>query len=236
MIQNVFFDMDGTILDEVGKYDSRLVELINTYKSVNFGVITNRDENFASKYMLELNLNNHNILEDGSYIKKGRDEIILADNTIDFEEIINKVERLSQSTIYQINQNKRYIISVHYKCLEDGLMYKCPKTTRQMEKVLIKNLNNDKILIYDTGRSNIILKDKGVSKKEALKYLCLKGIIAPQDTLVIGDGINDIDMFDFTSNCYAVNNAIPELKKKAKYVASQKYSLGVIEILENELK
>ena len=55
-----------------------------------------------------------------------------------------------------------------------------------------------------------------VSKANAIKEL--KQILAVDKIVCFGDAINDIEMFDVADECYAVNNAVDQLKEKATQV------------------
>lgn len=54
---------------------------------------------------------------------------------------------------------------------------------------------------------------KNVSKSNAIKQL--KSLLQCDHLIVFGDGLNDLDMFDIADECYAVDNAVDELKEKA---------------------
>ncbi len=58
---------------------------------------------------------------------------------------------------------------------------------------------------------------KGISKGAAIEYLCQKGIIRKEDTICIGDSMNDYEMMKVCACSSAMGNAEEELKKKADY-------------------
>lgn len=51
--------------------------------------------------------------------------------------------------------------------------------------------------------------------------------------MVFGDGKNDMDMFEIADECYAVENAVPELKAMATAVIGGNDSDGVARWLES---
>ena len=62
------------------------------------------------------------------------------------------------------------------------------------------------------------LVQKGVSKYQAIKYLCRREHISVNNVISFGDNYNDIDMI-MSSKCgVAMGNAIDDVKKVAKYV------------------
>lgn len=71
-----------------------------------------------------------------------------------------------------------------------------------------------------------------VSKGKAVKQLCDYLGIKEDEIIVIGDGENDISMFNITPNSVAMGNALPNVKESAKYVTSTNDEDGVAKVLE----
>ncbi len=69
------------------------------------------------------------------------------------------------------------------------------------------------------------------SKANAIKEL--KEYSGCDKLVVFGDGINDIDMFEISDECYAVENAVNELKKIATRIIDSNNNDGVAKWLEN---
>ncbi len=62
---------------------------------------------------------------------------------------------------------------------------------------------------------------KGISKGAAIEQLCRMGIIRKEDTICIGDSMNDYEMMKVCAYSIAMGNAEEELKKKADYVTDR---------------
>ena len=71
---------------------------------------------------------------------------------------------------------------------------------------------------------------KQASKSNAI--LQLKELLKCEKIIVFGDGKNDIDMFEIADECYAVENAVAELKEKATDVIESNDDNGVAKWLE----
>ena len=71
---------------------------------------------------------------------------------------------------------------------------------------------------------------KAVSKSNAI--LQLKDWLKCDRLVVFGDGKNDIDMFSVADECYAVENAVSELKEKATAIIGGNDSDSVAKWLE----
>lgn len=75
----------------------------------------------------------------------------------------------------------------------------------------------------------------GVSKGNALRELsCMIGI-DPMHTLVFGDSLNDLSLFDFTPNSVAMENGRPEVKDAARYICAPNYQDGVAHFIEEHV-
>ena len=75
---------------------------------------------------------------------------------------------------------------------------------------------------------------KTVSKSNAI--IQLKNLLECEKIVVFGDGKNDIDMFEIADECYAVENAVDELKEIATAVIGNNNEDGVAHWLETELR
>lgn len=70
-----------------------------------------------------------------------------------------------------------------------------------------------------------------VSKGNAVKAVCEYFEIKPEEIVTIGDGENDLSMFELTPNSVAMGNSLPEIKEKANYVTSSNDEDGVAKVL-----
>lgn len=81
------------------------------------------------------------------------------------------------------------------------------------------------------------LRKKGCSKGDGLKRLAKMLRVKLKNTAVIGDWYNDLSLFDVGAFNVAVQNAVPELKRKADLVTeSSNNEDGVGEFLEMIIK
>ncbi len=109
----------------------------------------------------------------------------------------------------------------------------CPaEQTKKIKNVLGKlnrrlnfRLNVDKLMILPKE------VDKGKGLAVALSYLNIK----QEKTVIVGDGENDVDMFNVQGFKVALANAHPKLKKLANQITTMPSSEGVMEVI-NKLK
>ena len=77
------------------------------------------------------------------------------------------------------------------------------------------------------------ITSKKVSKGNAVKSICEYLKINTNEIIAIGDGENDISMFEITPNSIAMENAVPLAKEKAKYQTLSNNENGVAHVLKN---
>lgn len=70
-----------------------------------------------------------------------------------------------------------------------------------------------------------------VSKGNAVKAVCEYFEIKPEEIVTIGDGENNLSMFELTPNSVAMGNSLLEIKEKANYVTASNDEDGVAKVL-----
>ena len=92
----------------------------------------------------------------------------------------------------------------------------------------------DNVFVTFSGYALHLTPTSGGKDKGLLKALELMGI-KRDEVVCIGDGLNDIDLFNVCTCSATVSNADEELKKLAMYVASKPSGKGFAEIVEHIL-
>ena len=102
-------------------------------------------------------------------------------------------------------------------------------------KEYLKNFdsNNEKIALKPSKNYYCDITSKKVSKGNAVKSICEYLKINTNEIIAIGDGENDISMFEITPNSIAMENAVPLAKEKAKYQTLSNNENGVAHVLKN---
>lgn len=81
-----------------------------------------------------------------------------------------------------------------------------------------------------SGEYWLEIMPKSATKANAVKQLA--NMLCCDKIVCFGDGINDIDMFEIADECYAVKNAVEELKEKATKIIVSNNNNGVAKWLE----
>lgn len=80
------------------------------------------------------------------------------------------------------------------------------------------------------------ITSKKVSKGNAVQKICEYLKIKPEEIVTIGDGENDISMFEITPNSVAMGNSLKTVKEKAKYETTSNDENGVAKVLNKILE
>ena len=100
----------------------------------------------------------------------------------------------------------------HYKYLEDSLQVKV------------------------SGPIWLDISHKSANKGVAMEVLQKKFDVTPEQTMVFGDYFNDVEMLQKAYFSYAMENAHPEIKKIARFIAKSNDENGVVEVLSELLE
>ena len=102
------------------------------------------------------------------------------------------------------------------------------------ESVLIPKWQ-DKVKVTMAGEEWGDFMDKSVDKGNALKKIQEYFHISREETMVFGDNNNDLGMILSAEESYAVENAVGELKTKAKHICPDYTKKGVCQVLRQLL-
>ena len=79
-----------------------------------------------------------------------------------------------------------------------------------------------------SGAHWVDITSSTANKGEAIRHLQDTFNITPAQTMVFGDFLNDVEMMDTAEYSFAMENAHPELRKRARYVAPPNRENGVV--------
>lgn len=134
-------------------------------------------------------------------------KIMIVDNLKDVEEIKN----IGKIAIYDPNDSKKYA-------------YEKMKILEKEAKVSVSALNW------------LDINPNKVNKGQALKKLMKKLNITKNDCIGFGDYLNDLEMLKLCAYSFAMENAVSEVKKVAKFKTLSNNEKGVSKALRKILK
>lgn len=261
MIKWIISDMDGTLLVEPNKLPDDFDEIMALLKQHNIMFSPASGRQYQAlvsqfpKYKDDLLF----ISENGTYVCQHDKEIfsaILPDTAV--QKIIAETAKLPKVEIVLSGKKGGYIISQD-KEFHDELnlyytQYKILHDFSEIDDEIIKislcdchnrdSLNNIyKKLLPLADEMQVVLSSDiwvdiiplGINKGVAIQKLQKKLNIKPEECVAFGDYLNDYEMMQSVYYSYAMENAVPELKKVARYIAPPNYKNGVVKTIRQLL-
>lgn len=165
--------------------------------------------------------------------------------TIKDNKLFSYYKRLSNS--YQIdffnNRKKSKLKTFINDDIEDCsnvLYFTLIDNKRKVEQLYdkIKHLDNIYIVkykdVYNPNVYNLEIYDINATKANAINKL--KDSLHFENLIVFGDNLNDLPMFKISDECYAVKNAVNELKEISTSVISYNTDDAVAKFIESRIK
>ncbi len=259
----VYIDCDGTLKNDKGEISQRTKKAINQFTQAgNYIVLcTGQPRYFAEKISKEIECESFFISSNGAEIYNNMDgniiKIVSIDN-IDFMKIYEYAEK-NDIRIVAVSAGKEFVT----KEIRNQNQYMIPNKLQDLETFLNNNKikqimlisnNNEKInkakteLINEIDSITILNQSTNekepwvafgnskVSKGEAIKELTKYLGETINNTIAIGNGYNDISMFEVAGRSVAMENAEDDIKNKVDIITASNNDDGVAIFLENILK
>lgn len=152
---------------------------------------------------------------------KNRCEVIVTPSIQKY--ILNSNEPILKISV--INSDERIVNDFRKTLLTTSGVNILPVEKFKVPKSFWNPVNNNYIV------HSVDIMASNVSKKEALKNLCLYLNIDLEDTIGIGDGLNDLEMFQVVGYKVAMANGEEEIKKLADMITLSNNESGVAKAL-----
>lgn len=252
MIRLIATDMDGTFLEEGGKFPKHALNVVKKLikKDILFTVASGRQCQTLEKDFEPVKDNIAVIAENGALVKCKGKTLCMKSFPIEMaRDIIRDIRTMPGASLVLCGQKAAYIeeekpflrseVDKYYysNCVVSDLttvedhVLKIAIHQQHNIKEAWKTLNVRwghafKIVISGEVWIDICVKD--ANKGEAIKILQKYLEITPEETMAFGDYFNDLEMLQNAVHSYVMENAPEELKKHAKFVAKTN---GVLDII-----
>lgn len=255
MIKLIASDIDGTLLNSQKQINDDFYLLIKKLneKNIIFAPTSGRSFKSLSKLFDGVNVDLLYISDNGNFIKY-KNKVIYK-NIIEKEELIklrNFIRKLKKCSITYSNMDniftdnlftflyskfrgysKEYITNFNDLDLE---IIKCTIiSSKNTQEFIYNSLINEfpNFNIVKSSNKTIDITAHGSSKGKALKKIQYLYDIDYDETVVFGDYLNDLDMMDVGYFNYAMENAHPTLKNKARFIAKSNDDNGVVKAIKD---
>jgi phosphoglycolate phosphatase (TIGR01487 family) len=203
-------DFDRTLTDETGKVRKEVIKKLKSLKKPLI-LVTGRNFKFVEKFLTKYPIWKCIVAENGTviYFPKKRQKIVTKSSFI-----VKARELIKKSKI---------------KAKFGDIIISTSLTNRRRVKRLLKGIN--RYLDYKVNVDELMILPKNVNKGSGVKLALSILDIDPEKTIIVGDGENDVDLFNIPGFRVAVANAHKKLKSIADQVSKNSYSEGLIEII-----
>ena len=262
MIQLIASDIDGTLVkDGESKLNEELIEVIDKLygKGIIFAAASGRSVVSQEKLFESIRDKIYYISCNGTYIGKFGECINQSVIKPEYvKEIVRDTRNYPDCTLFLNIDRGYYTDSKDKKVIEWVENGYCEKVF-QVEDLLDVDEKIIKVCLYDPkhqagvtgkdlmdkwrGKLSVVTAgtmwldffDKEASKGAALSMLQDMLGVSKEETMAFGDQQNDIEMLKQADYSYAVGNAIPEVKRIAKFEADTNVNNGVLKVLKTLL-
>ncbi len=260
MIKLIVSDIDGTLLEDGGnqlnpEYFDVILKLRE--KGIQFAAASGRQWVSIERTFEPIKKKIFYLSDNGAYVGLCGRNLYL--NTIDQETVREMIEDIRAAgltvmlsgpdVVYMENQDDRFydwiVNGYRFRAerVADLLQVEAPyikvsayrKTDIEAATVQIREKYRDRLKITISGDMWMDCMAKGINKGYAVRLLQESLNIAPKETMVFGDQMNDIEMLNQAYYSFAVANARPEVKAAARFQADSNRNNGVLKILKGLL-
>lgn len=257
MIEHIFLDMDGTLLNSQGMVSTSNATTIKE-ANIPISLVSARAPMEMVDTLQKINVNGIHVGFNGGLIYTYENNILetLVEKPLPADEAKYLI-RYIQAHFPKISQSY-YSRNNWYTCKKDkGISYEMTITKLHATLIDIKaylhptfdifkimlitfdeaemrhlkssltTLNIDHVSIQQAGQYHLEITHKAAKKSKGIDYILNKKQINPSNTAAFGDGHNDLPMFTKVGYPIAMANAAEDVKLQAKYITRSNDDDGV---------
>lgn len=257
-VKLVVSDMDGTLLNEKGKVSDRFFKLYEQLLALDVHFIAASGRQYYSIIdKLESIKDGITVIAENGGLSQRKDEVLLTMvlNKDTVKILIEKIRGLDDAHIVLCGKKQAYVESdnkeflsifpeyyVKYAQVDDLLEVIAEDEFFKIAVYSFKGSENStypafkkdekKIKVKVSAENWLDLSGNDTNKGKALKHVQELLGITKEETLVLGDYNNDLEMMEQAHFSYAMENAHPNVTKAARYSTKSNTEEGVEEVLE----
>ena len=262
----IFIDIDGTLCNSQGEVSQETISMIKKIQEAGHIVVlsTGRRLNRIIPLMEKCQISSYILALNGAQIYDYENHRMILEEDIGFENCI-KIYEFSKNKNLKVGFHTGLFRYTNFPYSDDILLdddsfmdlenrnvaqvvfwsedfSSILEVKREIEKMSqIKVVNQSRDLLYGDKKfshkgSYIDIVNCDVSKGNSIKVLLNYLGISKEQAIAIGDGVNDLSMFEEVGTKVAMGNADPFLKEKADYITLSNDENGVAYYLEKLLQ
>lgn len=259
-IKLVITDLDGTLLNDKKEINQEFwsvhQQLIK--KGFIFSVASGRQLYSITNEFSNIKNETLFIAENGTIVSYKGEQLLI--NPLPFSDavnFINMARQIPETGIVLCGLNSAYIENSLPQFQKEAEKYyyrlkKVSDLTEVNDTILklaiydFKNPEQNSYPVFESYRNRFKIAVSGQEWMDIANYTATKGAavskiqkhlgILPEETMVFGDYLNDLEMMAVSEYSYAMKNAHPEILKAARYVTEKNNNEnGVVETLKKQL-
>lgn len=241
-IRAVVFDLDGTAIPvEVGGIpSSKVISAVSKSKTlVKVSAATGRPFYSCERILKALNINEPCIISGGSQIVDPATGAVLWEKYMDAKKVA-QVMAVIKDYSYKIytSDNPILLSPSEIEGLQSErviyVMYVDREETEDMVERLraIDGIDAHAMASWEKGKLDVHITHKDATKRNAMKELLRMLDVKREQVMVVGDGGNDLPLFEESGFRVAMGNAGEALKSKADHITGNVENDGLAMALE----
>lgn len=259
MIKLIATDLDGTLLDEKGELNEEFDLVFNELdkKGITFMAASGRQYPALERLFEHVKDRMMFIAENGTFaVHKGKELLCDSmdkknvDEIIDFTRNSEHKEILlnTKYTAYTERGDKEFLDMLNIYCSSVTVVDDLKDVKEEVLKTAIYDDRpisehcqeyfdkfGDNMTVCTSGPHWLDIMEKGATKGSALEHIKEKYNLKSDEIMIFGDQMNDLELIECGYYSYAMENAIDELKKKARFIAGKNSENGVLEKIKEVL-
>lgn len=258
-IKIIAIDVDGTLLNSKKELTLKVKNTILKAKRAGIKIViaTGRPLSGVEKILTELGLDDQEdqyvVCFGGGVVETTAGDVLFEkkltyDNYLDLETISLKLglhfHASAPDRIYTADRDIGDYTLYEANLVNLGISYRTPAEMKDIPIIKCMYVDRQDLLDQKIADHRPFAKTapfyyeanpKGVSKGNALKFLCHKLNLSSENLIAIGDEENDLSMIKLAGIGVAMGNAVPAVKEAAQRVTSDCDHDGVAEAIEKIL-
>ncbi|WIW70456.1 HAD family hydrolase [Anaerosinus gibii] len=262
MVRLILTDMDGTLLDRHFRMPEGVDETISQLadRGVVFGAASGR-QYYSLIKSFEKHVNEMLfVAENGTYVVYKKEEIFSNTLRRDYLNDVLKVAQQFPSLHVLVSGKKK----AYYQSTNEVFLRELDKYYKEVQKVDnlldLSGVDDEflKVAMYDLdhgaeekyhsfehfrGQLQVAVSadcwldvmNLGATKGAAVKHIQDALGISFEETMVFGDYMNDLEMMSSAYHSYAMENALDEVKKAARFIAPSNDKHGVLVTIKEKV-
>lgn len=242
-IQALVFDLDGTAIPQAfdGMPSKRVIAAVAAAKKhCHVSVATGRPYSYAKEILEALGIEDLCILSGGSCLYSCKTNEYVWKQQLDIPLLEEALYKLKKFTIREVEDTVQngHIPFNQYRPIGQIDLVCLYSVTRQESLEIVKIVNETKGLVahamgsWTAGAYDVHITHELATKKHALQSLLARLNVDHKYVMVVGDGGNDLPLFELAGLRIAMENGADELKAKADWIAPKVSDDGLAVAIE----